>query len=97
MKQETNANLSRLEIDGAQMGGAYIHNVSIPKKGDLHYNLETEGQPIRFENCELRGSRISNCDLRDVEILDCELIGMKINGITVEDLLKSYQHLKRRM
>lgn len=87
----TNANLSNLEIDGAQMGGAYIHNIGIPKEGDLHYNSETAGQPIRFENCELRGSQISNCDLSDVEIVDCELKGMKINGIPVEDLLKNYQ------
>nr|WP_233711496.1 pentapeptide repeat-containing protein [Lederbergia citrisecunda] len=87
----TNANLSKLEINGAQMGGAYIHNIGIPKEGDPHYNPETTGQPVRFENCELRGSQISNCDLSNVNIQDCELMGMKINGILVEDLLKNYQ------
>lgn len=86
----TNANLSKLEIDGAQMGGAYIHNVGIPEEGDPHYNPATAGQPIRFEHCNLRGSRISNCDLSHIEILDCELEGMKINGIPVEELLKNY-------
>lgn len=87
----TNANLSNLEIDGAQMGGAYIHNIGIPKEGDLHYNPKTAGQPIRFEYCELRGSQISNCDLTNVEILDCKLMGMKINGIPVEELLRVYE------
>lgn len=71
----TNANLSKLEINGAQMGGAYIHNIGIPKEGDPHYNPETTGQPVRFENCELRGSQISNCDLSNVDIQDCELMG----------------------
>lgn len=91
-----NANLSNLEIAGAQMGGAFIHNIGIPKEGEPHYNPNTAGQPIRFENCELRGSQISNCDLSYVEILDSELTGMKINGIPVEDLLKNYQLTNNR-
>lgn len=88
----TNANLSNLEINGAQMGGAFIHNIGTPKEGDPHYNPNTAGQPIRFENCELVGSRIFNCDLSNVEILDCELLGMKINGVLVEDLIANYQN-----
>lgn len=88
----SDANMSNLEISEAQMGGAYIHNIGIPKEGEPHYNPKTAGQPIRFEHCELRGSRISNCDLSHVEISDCELKGMKINGILVEELLKSYQN-----
>lgn len=87
----SDANLSHLEIEGVQMGGAYIHNVGIPKEGNPHYNAKTAGQPIRFENCELRGSQISNCDLSNVEVRDCEIKGMKINGIPVEELLKLYQ------
>ncbi|MNI73485.1 hypothetical protein D3C73_1294960 [compost metagenome] len=35
-----------LEIDGAQLGGAYIHNIGIPKEGDPFYNPETAGQPM---------------------------------------------------
>ncbi|CAG7644770.1 pentapeptide repeat-containing protein [Paenibacillus allorhizosphaerae] len=88
----SDANLSNLEISEAQMGGAYIRNIGIPKEGDPHYNPKTAGQPIRFENCELRGSQISNCDLSNVEILDCELKGMKINGILVEELLNNYKN-----
>jgi uncharacterized protein YjbI with pentapeptide repeats len=29
----TDANLSNLEIEGVQMGGAYIHNIGMPPKG----------------------------------------------------------------
>ncbi|XEC92938.1 pentapeptide repeat-containing protein [Paenibacillus tarimensis] len=92
----TNANLSDIEIDGAQMGGAYIHNIGVPKEGDVHYNPETAGKTIRFENCELRGSRITDCDLRNVEISNCNLSGMKINGVLVEELLKAYGEIKAK-
>jgi uncharacterized protein YjbI with pentapeptide repeats len=30
-----NANLSDLEIEGAQLGGAYIHNIGMPPKNSL--------------------------------------------------------------
>ena len=79
------------------MGGACIRNISIPKEGDHHYNPNTAGQPVKFENCELRGSQISNCDFSNVEILDCEIKGMKINGILVEELFKNYQSLTDRL
>jgi|GEM_PF-6882468 len=32
------ANLSDLEIDGAQMGGAYIHNIGMPPEGHPAYD-----------------------------------------------------------
>jgi uncharacterized protein YjbI with pentapeptide repeats len=86
----TDANLSKLEIDGAQMGGAYIHNIGIPKEGALHYNPDTAKLPIKFENCELNGSVISKCSLKNVEIVDCDIEGLKINGILVKDLLEAY-------
>ncbi|WP_052487984.1 hypothetical protein [Gordoniibacillus kamchatkensis] len=31
--QITDANLSDIEIDGAQLGGAYIHNIGMRRKG----------------------------------------------------------------
>lgn len=91
----TNANLSNLEINGAQMGGAYIHNIGIPKEGDLHYNPDTASKPVRFENCELKGSIMSNCDLSNVELHNCVIKGMRINGILVEDLINEYSKSKK--
>jgi uncharacterized protein YjbI with pentapeptide repeats len=87
----TDANLSDLEIDGAQLGGAYIHNIGMPPKGYPAYDSEARQRPLRFDNADLHGSTITNCNLSNLSIDDCNVEGMKINGILVEDLLKSYQ------
>ncbi len=87
----TDANLSDLEIDGAQLGGAYIHNIGMPPKGHPAYDPEARQRPLRFDNADLHGSTITNCNLSNVSIDDCKVEGMKINGILVEELLKAYQ------
>ena len=87
----TNANMSDLEIEGAQLGGAYIHNIGMPPKGHPFYDANAKQRPLKFEDCELTGTTISNCNLQNVEITDCDLAGMKINGILVEDLLTTYK------
>jgi hypothetical protein len=56
-----NANLSLLEIDGAQMGGAYIHNSGVPKSGEPHFHPDTAGQTVRFEKCNFTRGRITDC------------------------------------
>jgi uncharacterized protein YjbI with pentapeptide repeats len=86
-----NANLSDLEIEGAQLGGAYIHNIGMPPKGHAAYDEKAKQRPLRFEDCELSGSTITNCNLSGVAIGDCNTTGMTINGILVDDLLKKYQ------
>lgn len=87
----TNADLSDLEIEGAQLGGAYIHNIGMPPIGHPMYNARIRQRPIRFENCYFGGSAITNCNLENIEISDCNLKGMKIDGILVEDLLRIYR------
>ena len=84
------ANLSDLEIEGAQMGGAFIHNIGMPPKGHPMYNPEARQRPVRFENCNLHGSTITNCNLENLVIDDCNVNGVKINGILLQDLLKAY-------
>jgi uncharacterized protein YjbI with pentapeptide repeats len=86
-----NANLSDLEIEGAQLGGAYIHNVGMPPKGHPSYDEKVKQRPLCFEDCELSGSTITDCNLSGVAISDCNTAGMTINGILVDDLLKKYQ------
>ena len=86
----TDANLSDLEIEGAQLGGAYIHNIGMPPEGHPNYDPATKQRPLKFENCDLNGSTITDCNLSNVNITDCNLSGMTINGILVEDLLKAY-------
>ena len=88
----TNANLSDLEIEGAQMGGAWIHNIGMPPEGHPFYNPAVQQRPVRFDDCNFSNSTIHNCNLSSVAITDCETIGMTINGILVDDLLKQYRH-----
>jgi uncharacterized protein YjbI with pentapeptide repeats len=87
----TDANLSDLEIEGAQLGGAYIHNIGMPPEGHPMYNPAAKQRPLKFENCDLNNSTITDCNLSGVIIDDCNLNGMVINGILVEDLLKQYK------
>jgi len=82
------ANLSDLEIEGAQLGGAYIHNIGMPPEGHPAYDPSAKQRPLKFENCDFNGSTITDCDLTNVNISDCNLKGMKINGVLVEELLK---------
>lgn len=86
-----NANLSDLEIEGAQLGGAYIHNIGMPPQGHPAYDENARQRPLRFEDCELEGSTITNCNLKRVAITHCNTEGMTINGILVDELLKSYK------
>jgi uncharacterized protein YjbI with pentapeptide repeats len=85
-----NANLSDLEIDGAQIGGAYLHNIGGPPEGHPSYDPSFKQRPVRFENCDLNNSTITSCDLSGVAVNDCNLTGMRVNGILVTDLLKAY-------
>lgn len=91
----TDANLSNFEIDGAQIGGAYIRNIGMPPEGHSLYDSNNIKQrPVKFENCDLNNSKITNCNLSNVEIDECNITGMKINGIYIEDLLKLYNTTK---
>lgn len=86
-----NANLSDLEIEGAQLGGAYIHNIGMPPADHPEYDSNAKQRPLRFENCDLNSSAIRNCDLSDVAISDCNIKGLRIDGILVSDLLAAYK------
>jgi len=85
-----NANLSDLEIEGAQLGGAYIHNIGMPPKGHPMYDPQAKMRPLKMEDCNLEGSVIVNCNLSNVEISDCNIQGLKINGVDIEQLLNEH-------
>jgi uncharacterized protein YjbI with pentapeptide repeats len=84
----SHGNLSDLEIDGVQMGGAYIHNVGVPPKGHPAHDPDSKHQPLRFEVCDFEGSSFTNCNLANVELNGCNIKGMKINGVLVEEMMK---------
>jgi uncharacterized protein YjbI with pentapeptide repeats len=83
----TDANLSDLEIEGAQLGGAYIHNIGMPPKGHPNHDPNAKQRPLRFEDCDLSGTTITNCNLSGLDISDCNITGLRINGILIEELL----------
>ncbi|MDM5188782.1 GNAT family N-acetyltransferase [Bacillus sp. DX4.1] len=59
-------------------------------------SLGDEGNPITFERCDLKGSKINNSNLRNVEIQQSDITGMKINNIPVADLLELYYHVNKK-
>jgi len=83
-----NANLSDLEIEGAQLGGAYIHNIGMPPEGHPLYNPQAKMRPLKLEDCYLEGSTIINCDLSGVEIKECNIKGLTIDGVDISRLLE---------
>ena len=85
-----NANLSDLEIAGAQLGGAYFHRIGMPPADHPDYDSVAKQQPLRFDDCDLSGSTLTYCNLEGVEVTNCSLRGMKINGILVEELFALY-------
>jgi len=89
--QIINADLSNMEIDGAQLGGAYIHNVGMPPEGHPAYDPQSKHAPLKFECCDLVGTVFTDCKLNQVSIIDCDLQGMKIDGILVTEMLKQFK------
>lgn len=87
-----NANMTDFEIEGAQMGGAFIHNVGMPPPSHPMYDINAKQKPLRFEDCNLEGSTISRCDLSGISILDCKMDGLTINGISIEELMEVYSN-----
>jgi len=85
------ANLSDLEIEGAQLGGAYIHNIGMPPKGHPMYDPQAKMRPLKFEDCNLEGSVLENCNLSGVELKDCNIQGLKIDGVDISVLLNEHR------
>lgn len=73
-------NLANSDIMLASLGGVRF----------LDTDLGTENNPILFERCDLKSSKLRFCNLRDVEIQDSDITGMKIDNIPVEKLLEAY-------
>ncbi len=88
-----NANMSDIEIEQAQLGGAYIHNIGLPPQGHPDYDPNARQRPLKFEDCYLAGTQITNCNLSEVLIDDCNTSGMRINGVLVDEMLKAYKKI----
>jgi len=86
----TNADMSDLEIEGAQLGGAFLHNIGLPPTGHPLHNPNAKQRPLRFEDCDLNGLTLTNCNLGGAALTNCNTKGMTINGILVDDLMTIY-------
>lgn len=75
-----------IEICHASLGAAYFH--------DTNLGWFSEEKPIKFERCDLKGSKIIDTDLSNVEIEGCNIKNMKIDGISVEEMIKIYKEKK---
>jgi uncharacterized protein YjbI with pentapeptide repeats len=87
-----NANMSNIEIEGAGLGGAYIHNIGPPLEGHPAYDPDARQAPLRFENCDFEGSTITDCNMTNVALKDCIIKGMTINGIAIDALIENFKH-----
>ncbi|TYS67518.1 GNAT family N-acetyltransferase [Sutcliffiella horikoshii] len=72
-------NLSGSRVKHVDMSGVEFKDTTI------------EDAPVSFERCELMGTRFTNCKMVDVEINACDISGMKIDGVSVEELLEVYR------
>ncbi|MEI2663033.1 GNAT family N-acetyltransferase [Rossellomorea sp. LJF3] len=77
-------NLSQSEMGHVTLGGVRVHDT----------NLGGKNEPIRFERCDFHGSSFENCQLNHVEMSNCDVTGMKINGISVEELMEAYESVQ---
>jgi uncharacterized protein YjbI with pentapeptide repeats len=81
-----NANLSDLEIEGAQLGGAYIHNIGMPPKGHPLYDPAAKMRPVKFEDCYLADSTFHNCNLSGLTLTDCNLNGAALTDCNLSSV-----------
>ncbi|WP_226683151.1 GNAT family N-acetyltransferase [Sutcliffiella horikoshii] len=76
-------NFSGSRVKHVEMSGVEFRDITI------------ENAPVSFERCELMGTRFNHCKMGNVEISDCDISGMKIDGVSVEELLEVYRMVKK--
>lgn len=87
---------SNVHVNEVQMGGTLFENIRRPvaEVSRLEEEAGTDGwinvEPVRFLTSDLSKAVFESCNLKDVELIGCNVDGMRINGIPVEELLRSY-------
>ncbi len=71
------------------LSGSRVKHVEM--SGVVFSDTTIEGAPVSFERCELMGTRFNDCRMGDVEINACDISGMKIDGVSVEEMLEVYR------
>ncbi|WP_404469760.1 GNAT family N-acetyltransferase [Sutcliffiella horikoshii] len=88
-----NINFRDTLIADLNLSGSRVRHVEM--SGVEFSDTTIEGAPVSFERCELMGTRFNHCKMADVELNDCDISGMKIDGVSVEELLKVYRMVKQ--
>ncbi|WP_099156935.1 pentapeptide repeat-containing protein [Virgibacillus ndiopensis] len=86
----TDANLSDLHIEDAQIGGATFRHIGLPPEGHPAHDSDAKHRTVTFENCDLNTSTLKNCNLSNVDISNCSIKGLRINGVLIEELLEKH-------
>ena len=79
-----------LLVTNADLSGSSFTNVNLREAQFTDVNLSK----ARFADINLSEATFSRVNLANVEITDCNISGMKIKGILVSELLKSYKQHK---
>jgi predicted transcriptional regulator YdeE len=93
---------SNVHVNMAQWGGTVFENIKRPDAVGSDFTEEpgTAGwvnlEPVTFLNSDLSTALFDNCKLNGVELRNCRMDGMTINGIPVQDLLDSYERVRRK-
>jgi ribosomal protein S18 acetylase RimI-like enzyme len=89
-----NINFQDTLIADLNLSGSRVKHVDM---SDVRFSdTSIEGAPVTFERCELMGTRFTNCKMADVEINACDISGLKVDGVSVEELLEVYRKVKSR-
>jgi PhnB protein len=79
-----------LLVTNADLSGSSFTDVNLREAQFTDVNLSR----AKFEDINLSEATFSRINLTNVEITDCNISGMKIKGILVSELLKSYKQHK---
>jgi len=84
-----NINMSDIEVTCVQWGGATFKNIGLPPTPEYERQKQ---RALSFENCDINNSTFSKCDLSNVKIDNCNINGMTVNGISIQELLSTYEN-----
>ncbi|MGD6965832.1 GNAT family N-acetyltransferase [Rossellomorea vietnamensis] len=100
----SNCNLSRSRFQNMNLRSSLFADLNFSGSRFMLVNLggvsfqdtTLEGRKVLFNRCDLEGTTIMNSSLQNVDIKDCSMSGMKIDGISVEDILGAYFKVNRK-
>ncbi|MHA7578952.1 GNAT family N-acetyltransferase [Paenibacillus vandeheii] len=92
----TNLNMTHILLADLRLTDSKIEFCALDGVHFEDIHLGPGRVPMRWEHCDLKGSRFNNCDLSGVQLEQCEVAGMRINGVAVEELLAAYESMKAK-